>query len=97
MFSSNVDPYEIDKCRTTDARVSWNQSWAREQEASTNKRRCCDLALDPFTPSPDHTMAEAQAGKHKVYPASKLGEYHILRDIAEGTFGKVRSVSARPM
>jgi hypothetical protein len=38
-------------------------------------------------------MPESHAGKHKVYPSAKLGEYHIIRDIAEGTFGKVRSAS----
>jgi carbon catabolite-derepressing protein kinase len=26
-----------------------------------------------------------------VYPASKLGEYTVMQDIAEGTFGKVKS------
>jgi len=26
-----------------------------------------------------------------IFPASKLGEYVVLRDIAEGTFGKVKS------
>lgn len=25
------------------------------------------------------------------YPPSKLGEYTVIRDIAEGTFGKVKS------
>jgi hypothetical protein len=29
--------------------------------------------------------------KHKVYPPSKLGEYTVVQDIAEGTFGKVKS------
>jgi len=26
-----------------------------------------------------------------VFPASKLGEYTVIKDIAEGTFGKVKS------
>jgi carbon catabolite-derepressing protein kinase len=34
-------------------------------------------------------MADAQ-GK---LPPSKLGEYTVIRDIAEGTFGKVKSMS----
>lgn len=28
-----------------------------------------------------------------IYPASKLGEYTVTGDIAEGTFGKVKSAS----
>jgi carbon catabolite-derepressing protein kinase len=27
-----------------------------------------------------------------VFPASKLGEYTVIKDIAEGTFGKVKSM-----
>ena len=34
--------------------------------------------------------------KYTPMPASKLGEYTIVGDIAEGTFGKVRSASAQP-
>ena len=34
-------------------------------------------------------MADGQ-GK---LPPSKLGEYTVIRDIAEGTFGKVKSMS----
>ncbi|KAF7971023.1 hypothetical protein HWV62_22215 [Athelia sp. TMB] len=34
-------------------------------------------------------MASAKE-KHVVYPASKLGEYTVIQDIAEGTFGKVK-------
>ena len=34
------------------------------------------------------TMADAQT----KLPPSKLGEYTVLRDIAEGTFGKVKSI-----
>lgn len=30
-----------------------------------------------------------------VYPASKLGEYTVIQDIAEGTFGKVKSTSCK--
>ena len=30
-----------------------------------------------------------------VFPASKLGEYTVIKDIAEGTFGKVKSMCAR--
>jgi hypothetical protein len=26
-----------------------------------------------------------------VFPVSKLGEYTVIKDIAEGTFGKVKS------
>ena len=29
--------------------------------------------------------------KFIVHPASKLGEYTVIKDIAEGTFGKVKS------
>ena len=29
--------------------------------------------------------------KFTVHPASKLGEYTVIKDIAEGTFGKVKS------
>jgi len=29
--------------------------------------------------------------KFTVFPASKLGEYTVMQDIAEGTFGKVKS------
>jgi len=29
--------------------------------------------------------------KPSVFPASKLGEYTVVKDIAEGTFGKVKS------
>jgi hypothetical protein len=53
-------------------------------------------SLDPISLS-EFAMPETHASKHKVYPASKLGEYHIIRDIAEGTFGKVRSASTRRM
>jgi carbon catabolite-derepressing protein kinase len=28
-----------------------------------------------------------------MFPASKLGEYTVIQEIAEGTFGKVKSVS----
>jgi len=28
----------------------------------------------------------------EIFPASKLGEYTVLRDVAEGTFGKVKSM-----
>src|SRR5262245_14073494 len=31
------------------------------------------------------------ADKLKPHPASRLGEYHVHTDIAEGTFGKVKS------
>jgi len=31
--------------------------------------------------------------ENEVFPASKLGEYTVLRDVAEGTFGKVKSMS----
>jgi carbon catabolite-derepressing protein kinase len=30
---------------------------------------------------------------HPVYPPSKLGEYTVVQEIAEGTFGKVKSES----
>lgn len=30
--------------------------------------------------------------ENEVFPASKLGEYTVLRDVAEGTFGKVKSM-----
>lgn len=33
----------------------------------------------------------SQKEKLTVYPASKLGEYTVIQDIAEGTFGKVKS------
>jgi hypothetical protein len=33
------------------------------------------------------------SGPETVYPVSKLGEYKICRNIAEGTFGKVKSKS----
>jgi carbon catabolite-derepressing protein kinase len=36
-------------------------------------------------------MAQKTSEKYKVYPATKLGEYTIIGDIAEGTFGKVKS------
>lgn len=29
-----------------------------------------------------------------LFPASKLGEYTVIGDIAEGTFGKVKSTSS---
>lgn len=31
--------------------------------------------------------------KPTLFPASKLGEYTVIGDIAEGTFGKVKSTS----
>lgn len=31
--------------------------------------------------------------KPTLFPASKLGEYTVTSDIAEGTFGKVKSTS----
>jgi len=30
--------------------------------------------------------------ENEIFPASKLGEYTVLRDVAEGTFGKVKSM-----
>jgi hypothetical protein len=32
------------------------------------------------------------AAKPAVFQASKLGEYTVVKDIAEGTFGKVKSM-----
>ena len=31
-----------------------------------------------------------------TFPASKLGEYTVIQEIAEGTFGKVKSMSLFP-
>lgn len=36
-------------------------------------------------------MSDSESDIPEVYPASKLGEYTVLRDVAEGTFGKVKS------
>lgn len=36
-------------------------------------------------------MSDSDSDIPEVYPASKLGEYTVLRDVAEGTFGKVKS------
>lgn len=36
-------------------------------------------------------------GLKNVFPASKLGEYTVIGDIAEGTFGKVKSASSHPI
>ncbi|KAF7783883.1 hypothetical protein Agabi119p4_48 [Agaricus bisporus var. burnettii] len=35
-------------------------------------------------------MSDSDSDVPEVYPASKLGEYTVLRDVAEGTFGKVK-------
>ncbi|KAF9450004.1 Pkinase-domain-containing protein [Macrolepiota fuliginosa MF-IS2] len=35
-------------------------------------------------------MSDSEAEIPEVFRASKLGEYNVLRDIAEGTFGKVK-------
>lgn len=43
------------------------------------------------------TQSQATMGEGEVikdtYPASKLGEYTVIQEIAEGTFGKVKSGS----
>jgi carbon catabolite-derepressing protein kinase len=38
-------------------------------------------------------MSDSESDLPEIYPASKLGEYTVLRDVAEGTFGKVKSES----
>jgi len=42
----------------------------------------------------DHTYAFLTMDdiENEIFPASKLGEYTVLRDVAEGTFGKVKSM-----
>jgi carbon catabolite-derepressing protein kinase len=35
--------------------------------------------------------AMSDKDKLTIFPASKLGEYTVIKDIAEGTFGKVKS------
>jgi hypothetical protein len=44
-------------------------------------------------PASCHDPAQAMGDKEPqtVFPASKLGEYTVIKDIAEGTFGKVKS------
>jgi carbon catabolite-derepressing protein kinase len=41
-------------------------------------------------------MSDTESETPEIYPASKLGEYTVLRDVAEGTFGKVKSASQPP-
>jgi hypothetical protein len=44
-------------------------------------------------PASCHDLAQAMGDKEPqtVFPASKLGEYTVIKDIAAGTFGKVKS------
>jgi hypothetical protein len=41
-------------------------------------------------------MSDSENEVPEVFQASKLGEYTVLRDIAEGTFGKVKSEFSSP-
>lgn len=42
-------------------------------------------------PQPQQYQQQASLQKQ---PASALGQYHVIKDIAEGTFGKVKSTCA---
>lgn len=52
-----------------------------------------DQAPPPRQNGRAHHQHPAEDHEWKALPPSKLGEYTVIRDIAEGTFGKVKSES----
>lgn len=76
----------------TDGDVHDKVSDEREHDAGRTPRLFIDLS--EFANQRAAMAAEQQKksdDEWKALPASKLGEYVVIRDIAEGTFGKVRS------
>lgn len=89
-----VNPGVNTRADTRTTLVSVVEANRDEERAKLKGARLSPLGSAPspssfiFSSSLSNAMVEAD---QPVYPPSKLGEYTVVQEIAEGTFGKVKS------
>lgn len=89
-------PSFVNLLPTDDERPDIDVEEEEEKDAARTPRLFIDLS--EFTAkrtmvAEPHSPRQDKGGRDgwKALPASKLGEYTVIKDIAEGTFGKVKS------
>ena len=66
----------------------------RRGQKNPNPRRAEEQTKGKQTYNRRLCSATVMADLPEMFPPSKLGEYTVIQDIAEGTFGKVKSLSS---